>query len=405
MPSLTPAPNQITNGQQIWQLESVDFPAYITALGRTYSPPTRRDPLQSYVFLRMNFICTTGDSLIELYSGADLGLTFVHKQSGYPDLSIEDLQGHKYLVTLLGDCWLAAPIPHSRIRDGAFQLNFKDLPPFFFEVPTPASYSSARISLVSDQDGTEEIFAMNPDGTGLTRLTSDFGRAAEPAWSSDQYYIAYISHKTGNGEIVFIDPEGTKIATISSTPHEEGSPVWSPMDDQLAFHTDRDGNWEIYAASIFENSTKNLTSNPADDQYPSWSPDGSLIAFQSNRAGNLDIYIMASDGSEPHPLIQGTFQDILPVWSPDGEWLAFWSNRSGSWRLYRARSSGEDLEELTTYENPGPSPSRPAWSPDGESILLSLRREQYLQLFQLHLSTMEITRITNAPANYYNPDW
>ena len=120
-PTLTPGPGEITNGSNIWRLKSVDFPAYISMFGMRFAPPLRKEPAPAYVFMRLNFECTTGASLIQLYSGKDMGLTFVFKEIGYPDIFIEDLQGHKYLVTLLGTCWLAAPIPSARAGDRTFE--------------------------------------------------------------------------------------------------------------------------------------------------------------------------------------------------------------------------------------------------------------------------------------------
>ena len=142
----------------------MDYPAYITVFGRLFSPPTRRDPFPAFVFMRMNFSCSTGDSLISLYSGQDLGLTFIHNQAGYSDLSIEDLQGHKYLVTLLGTCWLAAPIPSTLANEGYFVLNFKNMPHFKFAVRQAVDDINQRICFISDLNGTAEVFTAKPDG-------------------------------------------------------------------------------------------------------------------------------------------------------------------------------------------------------------------------------------------------
>ncbi len=131
-PTVTPGHNEITNGSNVWRLTLVDFPAYISVFGQRFAPPLRKNPLQAYVFIRLNFECATGASLIQLYTGKDMGLTFVFKEIGYPDNYIEDAQGQKYPITLLGSCWLAAPIPSTRMQDEVFVLHFKDQPPFEF---------------------------------------------------------------------------------------------------------------------------------------------------------------------------------------------------------------------------------------------------------------------------------
>lgn len=130
LPTITPGPNEMTNNTDVWKLTSVDFPAYISVFGQRFAPPLRKNPSQAFVFIRLNFECTTRTSLIQLYTGKDLGLTFVFKEIGYPDILIEDGQGQKHHVTLLGSCWLAAPIASNRTQDGVFVLHFKDQSPF-----------------------------------------------------------------------------------------------------------------------------------------------------------------------------------------------------------------------------------------------------------------------------------
>jgi TolB protein len=404
-PTLTPEANQITSGYEIWQLEDVEFPPYITSLGRLYSPPTRRDPFPAYVFIRLNFECKTGESLIQLYSGEDIGLTFVHKQIGYPDLSIEDLQGHKYLVTLLGACWLAAPIPRTSIRDGVYILNFKDLPPFKFYVQPAAQEAQDRICYISDLDGTDGIFTMNPDGSDATRLTTFFDRAAEPDWSPDHQYIAYVNNNNENAEIKIIDSKGLYIRDLASSPFAEGGPTWSPDGEQIAFHSNRSGNWDIYTVSSLGGDPIEVVQDLGDEMYPNWSPDGKKVAFQSNRSGNWEIYWTFVDGRDAFRVTIDPADDILPSWSPDGSRFLFWSKRSGSWRLFSINTEGAELSPITSYENPGTFPSRAVWSHDGQSFLVTLLRKNFLQIYKYNLEGAEPVLISNKSANNYMPDW
>ena len=405
LPTLTPAPDQITNGDEIWDLKSVDYPAYITVFGRLFSPPTRRDPFPAFVFMRMNFSCSTGDSLITLYSGQDMGLTFTHKQAGYPDLSIEDLQGHKYLVTLLGTCWLAAPIPSTLANEGYFALNFKNMPQFKFAVRQAVDDINQRMCFISDLNGVPEVFTAKPDGSDSQQLTEDLDTDAEPVWSPDHTEIAYVSRRGGDADILLIDSSGNSIASLSPSPADEGGPAWSADGKHLAFHTLRDGNWEIYTLALDGSLVRNLTQQPEADMYPFWSPDGKKIAFQSHRDGNWEIYMMDSSGVNVRRLTQHPADDILPSWSPDGDRLLFWTKRDGLWRLYMMGPDGSQPRAVTLYENPGLSPSRANWSHDGKTILLSLLRDGFLQLYTLRLDGSEPERITKTTANDYNPCW
>jgi TolB protein len=395
----------LTSGQDIWRLQSVDFPAYISVVGQTFAPPDRQEPYPAYVFLRMNFDCVTDTSLIELYSGEDLGLTFVFKEAGYTDIQIEDLQGHKYLATLLGPCWLAAPIPKTRAEDQTFLLNFMDLPPFKFETKADSQTTQSKITFISDRDETDEVFISDPDGGNPIRLTTDFTQSIDPAWSSDGQLIAYVSTKGGSADVIIIDKTGNKLKNLTESPEEDGGPAWSPRDDWIALHTYADNNWDVFAISMDGNKHQNLTDHPNDDMYPTWSPDGEKIAFQSNRDGNWEIYLMSSDGTEVERLTSQSGDDILPSWSPVGDQISFWSKRSGLWRLYYYQIDDSSINPITTYENPGPVPSRAAWSPDGDRILVSLMQGNYLQLFSMKTDGSEPERLTDLAANDFMPDW
>ena len=60
-------------------------------------------------------------------------------------------------------------------------------------VPTLATATDTtpgRIAFVSTRDGNQEVYVVNTDGTGLTRLTNDPGADYFPAWSPDGSRIA-----------------------------------------------------------------------------------------------------------------------------------------------------------------------------------------------------------------------
>lgn len=99
---------------------------WIEILGGWVSPPVYNHSPVGYQFLRIDFTCDTGRSLIALYAGRDLGLNFIHNRRGYPDLRVADSTGRFFRATMLGECWLAAPVPPA---SRGFTLYFKQLPP------------------------------------------------------------------------------------------------------------------------------------------------------------------------------------------------------------------------------------------------------------------------------------
>jgi Tol biopolymer transport system component len=173
--------------------------------------------------------------------------------------------------------------------------------------------------------GGPEIFLINADGTGLTRLTymTDLGLGAVNAtWSPDGKWIAFNSFVIR--DIYVINVDGTGLTQLTSDPANEASPDWSPDGRTIAFNSNRDGDAEIYVMSTDDpHHWLKLTDNSATDMGADWSPDGRKIAFESQRDGNREIYIMNADGSEQARLTCNAVIDAFPSWSPDGQRIAF----------------------------------------------------------------------------------
>ena len=55
------------------------------------------------------------------------------------------------------------------------------------------SPDGTKIAFTTDRDGNFEIYVMNADGTGQTRLTNNAAADDEPAWSPDGSKIAFTS--------------------------------------------------------------------------------------------------------------------------------------------------------------------------------------------------------------------
>jgi len=103
-----------------------------------------------------------------------------------------------------------------------------------------------RIAFNSNRDGNWEIYVMNGDGTGQTRLTNNPAEDFSPAWSPDGLRIAFSSKRDGNPEIYIMNADGTGQTRLTNSPANDVHPTWSPDGTRIAFETDRDGNSEIY---------------------------------------------------------------------------------------------------------------------------------------------------------------
>jgi len=270
--------------------------------------------------------------------------------------------------------------------------------PTHTSTPTPTPPIEGRIAFSTERDGNWEIYAMNADGSGVTRLTNNSADDSSPSWSPDGRRIAFISDRDRNVEIYAMNADGSDVARLTNNSAYDHNPSWSPDGRRIAFASDLDGNDEIYAMNADGSGLARLTDNSADDWSPSWSPDGRRIAFDSDRDGNREIYAMNADGSGVTNLTNNPATDGDPSWSPDGRRIAFYRGRE----IYAMNADGSSLARLT---NNSADDRDPSWSPDGRRIAFASDRDGNFEIYVMNADGSGVTRLTDSPDGDYHPAW
>lgn len=196
------------------------------------------------------------------------------------------------------------------------------------EERSPAwSPDGRQIALASLQGAILDIFIMPVNlerwwgnNTKWTNLTGDsLGGDEYPAWSPDGTKIAFHSYRDGNWEIYLMNADGSGQTRLTNNPGEDTHPAWSPDGTRLIFNSATVGYTDIYVINADGTGLRPLTNDPAPEYDPAWSPDGSMIAF--TRAVDDDprrahIYLMQADGSGQKQVTNTPASDWNPVWQP-----------------------------------------------------------------------------------------
>jgi TolB protein len=156
-------------------------------------------------------------------------------------------------------------------------------------------------------------FVMHPDGSGVMRITDRIW-VEYPAWSPDGSKIAFMAQEPGASgldpdyNIYVMNADGSGITKLTDGSGTEGFPAWSPDGTQIAFSSTQDdcSNTDdpdclstgdigpFYALFVMEaDGSGQVRLTDAFAQVMDWSPNGRCIVFN----GRDGLNVIKADGS------------------------------------------------------------------------------------------------------------
>jgi Tol biopolymer transport system component len=190
----------------------------------------------------------------------------------------------------------------------------------------------------------------------------------KPASTSHNGKIAFVrlDNRVGEFDIFVVEPDGTGLRKLTTKPVLATSPDWSPNGKRLAFDRLTKTSGGIYTVNSEGGGLRKLTDPPEGfwDSEPSWSPDGTKIAFTRTSGkgpGRPDVFTMNADGTHMRKLTGKTEGAYSPDFSPDGKRIVFIGWEGGN-KLAVMNADGTNVRRLTP-DSKGIDEDSPDWWP------------------------------------------
>jgi TolB protein len=231
---------------------------------------------------------------------------------------------------------------------------------------------------LTDSEAINDVFTMNPDGSGIVKLTDSEDFSGDPGWSPDGSKIAFASDRRNGAErreIHVMDADGTNVRRLTTLPEKavlDSQPRFSPDGRRLVFtrfiSEDHPEESALFTMRVAGGELKQLTPWGMGAGDADWSPDGAKIAFEA-----FPEY--------------GTYGDIFTI---DAD-------------------NGQQLNNLTDNELGVGGSSDPVWSADGTKILFvskhSFSDESGIGLATMNPDGTDRHHISSNPEDEHQPDW
>ncbi len=277
--------------------------------------------------------------------------------------------------------------------------------------PAGAAFPGQNGNISFEGRGTfgTDIFSIGPDGNSQSQLTETEGfNEYNPSYSADGSQIVFDTDRDGNQELYKMNANGlgeTRLTTDSEFVWTfDGEPAFSPDGSEIVFarvnvkgenSTDRD--IDIYTMSANGGAATRVVHVDGNDSQPSFSPDGSKIVFTEP---GQTISVVGEDGSDLTPLASGT----NPSWSPDGSLIAFERNE----QVFLMNADGSNQQPVIDGQQPAFSPdcTRIAYvnstfveDPSGEGGTSTIG------IYTADLDGSDEQTVLSGSEQVANPDW
>jgi len=260
-------------------------------------------------------------------------IAYVVKQGARFELRVADADGHGAQAILISPEPIVSPVWSPDGTRMAY-VSFQNKKPILFvqnltarQQPAPlANYKGSnsapawspdghRLAAVLTKDGSSQIYLMNPDGSGLRRITFSGVIDTEPFFTPDGQSIYFTSDRGGSPQIYHMPAGGGEARRVTFEGDYNVSPRVSPDGRFLAYISRLSGRFQLMMMDLETRQVQTLTDGP-NDESPSFAPNGRMILYATGVGSRGALAAVSSDGRVRQRLSIQAADVREPSWGP-----------------------------------------------------------------------------------------
>lgn len=182
--------------------------------------------------------------------------------------------------------------------------------------------------------------------TGAVPLSTGSINERFPRYSKDGSKIVFVSLRDGHQEVYIMNSDGSGQTRLTNNAEGNGYPAFSPDGSKIVFTSNRDGNAEVYIMNSDGSGQTRLTFTGNSEDFPDFSTDGTKIIYRQSVGGlDMEIHKMDSDGSNGQFIFPIDFLSYPSVGSDNR--VYFIKNMSGLDQVCRIDLNGNNFQQMT----------------------------------------------------------